>query len=122
MSARSLQSITATPPGGDDLPFVYAGTLVVHGHGIARVTATGPRSEIGRIGAALGKLELELSPLQRQTARLVRTLAAMACACSLLLVLFSLGAQADTQHADALASAQGSQQQLCVAPQRTARS
>jgi len=79
---------TATPPGGDDLPFVYAGTLVVHGHGIARVTATGPRSEIGRIGAALGKLELELSPLQRQTARLVRTLAAMAFACSLLLVLF----------------------------------
>ena len=38
------------------------------------------------------------------------------------LVLFSLGAQADTQHADALAAAQGSSQQLGAAPQRTARS
>jgi len=36
-------------------------------------------------------------------------------------VLFSLGVQADTQHADALASAQGSSQQLCAAPQRSAR-
>lgn len=36
-------------------------------------------------------------------------------------VLFSLGAQADTQHADALASVQGSGQQLCAAPQRSAR-
>ena len=34
-------------------PFVYSGTLVVRGHGIARVLATGARTEIGRIGAAL---------------------------------------------------------------------
>ncbi len=40
-------------PGGDDLPFVYAGTLVVRGHGIAEVRATGSRTEMGRIGAAL---------------------------------------------------------------------
>ncbi len=38
------------------------------------------------------------------------------------LMLFSLGAQADIRHADALASAQCSKQQLCAAPQRTARS
>jgi len=37
-------------PGGDDLPFVYSGTLVVRGVGLAEVVATGPRSEIGRIG------------------------------------------------------------------------
>jgi hypothetical protein len=36
-------------------------------------------------------------------------------------VLFSLGVQADSQHADALASAQDSGQQLCAAPQRTDR-
>ena len=40
-------------PGGDGLPWLYAGTLIVQGHGMARVTATGPRSEIGRIGLAL---------------------------------------------------------------------
>jgi Ca2+-transporting ATPase len=34
-------------PGGDDLPFVYSGTLVVKGRGIARVEAIGARTEIG---------------------------------------------------------------------------
>jgi Ca2+-transporting ATPase len=90
MPVRKLASATvrpAVPPGGDDLPFVYSGTLVVQGHGMARVTATGPRSEIGRIGTALGRLEVERSPLQKQMARLVRTLALLALAFSLLLVL-----------------------------------
>ena len=74
-------------PGGDDTPFVYSGTLVVAGQGTARVTATGARSEIGRIGTALGTLTTERSPLQKQTARLIRTLALLALGMSLLLVL-----------------------------------
>jgi len=74
-------------PGGDDLPMVYAGTLIVQGHGLARVTATGSRSEIGRIGTALGTLVTERSPLQKQTAKLVRNLALLALALSLALVL-----------------------------------
>jgi len=74
-------------PGGSDTPFVYSGSLVVAGQGTARVTATGPRSEIGRIGTALGKLEVERSPLQKQTAKLIRTLALLALGMSLLLVV-----------------------------------
>jgi len=74
-------------PSGDDLPAVYAGTLIVQGHALARVTATGERSEIGRIGTALGTVEDERSPLQKQTARLVRNLALLALALSLLLIL-----------------------------------
>ncbi|MDO8333355.1 MAG: cation-translocating P-type ATPase [Nitrosomonas sp.] len=74
-------------PGGDDLPFAYSGTLVVAGQGTLRVTATGPRSEIGRIGTALGALESERSPLQKQTAKLIRNLALLALGMSLLLVL-----------------------------------
>ncbi len=77
----------AARPGGDDLPSVFAGTLVVQGHGLARVSATGARSEIGRIGTALGSVETERSPLQRQTALLVRNLALLALALSLALVL-----------------------------------
>jgi len=77
----------AARPGGDDTPFVYSGTLVVAGQGTARVTATGARSEIGRIGAALGTLQTERSPLQKQTARLIRTLAFLALGMSLLLML-----------------------------------
>jgi Ca2+-transporting ATPase len=73
--------------GGDDLPVVYAGTLIVAGNALARVTATGERSEIGRIGTSLGTVENERSPLQKQTTRLVRNLALLALALSLLLVL-----------------------------------
>ena len=78
---------SALRPGGDDLPTVYAGTSIVQGHGLARVTATGPRSEIGRIGTALGTMVSERSPLQKQTAKLVRNLALQALALSLTLVL-----------------------------------
>lgn len=75
------------PPGGDELPMVYAGTLVVQGQAMARVTASGARSEIGRIGTALGTVASERTPLQRQTAVLVRRLALLALALSLSLVL-----------------------------------
>jgi Ca2+-transporting ATPase len=74
-------------PGGDDQPTVYAGTLIVQGHALARVTATGVRSEIGRIGTALGSVAAERSPLQRQTAGLVRKLALLALVLSIALVL-----------------------------------
>ncbi|WP_141382258.1 cation-translocating P-type ATPase, partial [Bradyrhizobium elkanii] len=40
--------------------------------GAARVTSTGPRSEIGKIGASLRTLQAEPPRLQQQTARLVR--------------------------------------------------
>lgn len=66
---------------------LFSGTLLVRGHGTARVTATGPRSEIGRIGTALESLTLDASPLRKQTAQLVRVLAVIAVVASLLLVL-----------------------------------
>ena len=56
-------------------------------HGLARVTATGARSAIGRIGTALGTVAGERSPLHKQTAKLVRRLALLAGALSLALVL-----------------------------------
>ena len=62
-------------PGGDGLPFVYSGTLVVKGQAVVRVLATGPRTEMGKIGKAIERVETEKTPLQRATARLVRSLA-----------------------------------------------
>ena len=59
----------------------------MQGHGLARVTATGARSAIGRIGTALGTVAGERSPLHKQTAKLVRRLALLAGALSLALVL-----------------------------------
>jgi len=74
-------------PGGDDLPFVYSGTLVVRGSGLAEVAATGPRSEIGKIGQSLHALEPEAPRLQVQTARLVRLSALGGAAVSVVAVL-----------------------------------
>ncbi len=59
-------------PGGDNLPWVYAGTVVVDGQGLARVHATGAASEMGRIGKSLSELEPPLTPLRIETRRMVR--------------------------------------------------
>ncbi len=62
-------------PGGDDLPFVYSGSLIVRGQGLAEVTATGTRSEIGKIGKSLSGIESEPPPIQNEIRRLVRLFA-----------------------------------------------
>ncbi|MCL7464062.1 cation-translocating P-type ATPase [Phaeovulum sp. NW3] len=59
-------------PGGEDLAMVFSGAMVVRGAGIARVTATGAASAIGRIGHSLATLDSEPPRLRAQTARLVR--------------------------------------------------
>ncbi len=90
-------------PGGDDLPSVFSGTLVTAGQGIAEIAATGPRSELGRIGKALGQIEPEPTLLQRETGRLVRTFAIVGlAACALVVLAYAL-----TRGADAAAWKQG---------------
>jgi Ca2+-transporting ATPase len=74
-------------PGGDDLPFVYSGTLVVRGQGIAEVRATGARTELGRIGKALQTLAQEPTTLERATRQVVRVLAVVGLALCAALVL-----------------------------------
>jgi Ca2+-transporting ATPase len=61
--------------GGDGMPWVYSGTLVVRGQGIAEVLAVGQATELGKIGTALRTLEPERTLLQRDVDRLVRGLA-----------------------------------------------
>jgi len=74
-------------PGGDDQPHVYSGSLIVRGSGLAEVRATGPRSEIGKIGQSLHTLQAEPPRLQAQTARLVRLSAIAGAAVSIVAVL-----------------------------------
>ena len=71
-AATGAVATSRARPGGDDLPFVYSGTLVVRGSGLACAVATGASSEIGKIGQSLHRLETEPPRLQVQTARLVR--------------------------------------------------
>jgi len=66
---------------------VFGGTLVVGGHALAEVQATGAHTEAGRIGALLGSLPDTPTRLQRDSARLVRLLGGAAVVISLALVL-----------------------------------
>ncbi len=74
-------------PGGEDSPFVWAGSLITGGSGTARVTATGPRTAIGRIGHVLTNVETVPPPLQVQMRRLVWLFAAVGIGASVLLAV-----------------------------------
>jgi Ca2+-transporting ATPase len=78
-------------PGGDDLPFVFSGTLVVQGFGIAQTQATGINTEIGKIGTTLKMIDQEETLLQKETRKLVRNLALIGLSlCVLVVVAYSL--------------------------------
>jgi len=78
-------------PGGDDLPCVYSGTLVVQGQGVARVLATGTLTELGKIGRALQAVVPESTNIQREIGGLVRRLALLgASLCVLVIVVYGL--------------------------------
>jgi len=75
--------------GGDDLPFVYSGTLVVAGRGVAKVTATGIDTEMGKIGKALQTIHEEETLIKKETGRLVRSFALAGIAlCLLILAIY----------------------------------
>jgi Ca2+-transporting ATPase len=85
--AAETPAIADHEPGGDDQPFLYSGSLIVRGDGLAVVIATGPRSEIGKIGQSLQALQPEPPHLQQQTTRLVQLCAIGGAAVSVVAVL-----------------------------------
>ena len=86
-ASESIASAKSGRPGGDDLPFLFSGTLIVRGTGIGEVTATGVRSEIGKIGQSLTSLETEPPRLQAQVRRLVRVFVMIGGPVTVLVVL-----------------------------------
>ena len=89
LTGESLPVAKLRDPDAGPAARVYSGSLVVRGHGHVIVTATGARSEIGRIGAALRATPLGVPRLQAQVGRLVRRLGIAAAAVSLGVVLLS---------------------------------
>src|SRR5476649_614418 len=80
-----------TRPGGEDLPFVFSGTLIVQGQGIAKVRSTGSHTEMGNIGKALQTVQVEGTRLQKEVGRLVRRVGFFALAlCTTVVVLYGL--------------------------------
>ncbi len=84
--AGAGQAVEAVP-GGEDSPFVWAGSLITSGSGTALVTATGPHTAIGRIGHSLGSVEAAPPPLQVQMRHLVWLFAAAGIGASVLLTI-----------------------------------
>ena len=82
----SKQAHTSDTPANSENN-VQAGTFIVRGQGVARVTATGQRSQVGQIGQSLNQLMVETTPLQQQTAHLVKVLATIVLVLCLVMVL-----------------------------------
>lgn len=69
---------------------VFAGTLIVRGQGLIRVTATGSRTELGGIGKSLQQIGIEASPLRDEIGLLTRRLALFSIGLCILLALLYL--------------------------------
>ena len=89
--STGLISLQPGQPGGDDQPFVYSGTLVIQGDGVARVTSTGVHTEMGKIGKALETITEEDSLLKKETALIVKNFAIVGgILCALVVVIYGL--------------------------------
>ena len=78
-------------PGGDDLPFVYSGSMIVQGTGIARVSFTAMNTEIGKIGKALEDVKEEPTRLKKEMNSLVKKLTITGILlCLLVIILYTL--------------------------------
>ncbi len=76
-------------PLGDRRNVVFLGTAIVAGRGLAVVTATGMRTEMGRIAESLGRTPEGLTPLQHKLEKAARSLAMAAVA--IVVVFFVVG-------------------------------
>jgi len=84
--SEPVQKAVGITTEDDSREHVYAGTVVLSGQGVARVTATGTRSAIGRIGKTLADVETPITPLTRETQRLIRLFSVIGLALSLLVI------------------------------------
>ena len=88
--AKQVEPAPADAGPGDQLDMIFAGTAVTYGHGRAVITATGMRTQMGRIAGMLAGAGPETTPLQRDLARVGRLLGVIviAVAVTMILILF----------------------------------
>ncbi|MGE0113545.1 MAG: cation-translocating P-type ATPase [Steroidobacteraceae bacterium] len=76
---------------GNASGLVFSGSLVIRGYGMAQVVATGPRTEMGKIGRALISLKSERTPLFQEVRRIVTWVAtAGLLLCAMIAVIYAL--------------------------------
>jgi len=66
---------------------VFSGTMVVQGSGIAKVTATGTKTEFGKIGLSLKAIQQDETRLQKEMKLLIRNLFLIGIAISIAIVV-----------------------------------
>ena len=71
---KDVAPLTEPAVLGDRINMVFSGTAVTRGRGRAVVTATGMATEMGNVARLLGRTQQESTPLQREVARIGRTL------------------------------------------------
>jgi Ca2+-transporting ATPase len=87
------KNIGTLPPAvrvADRTNMVYTGTVVAYGRGKAVVTATGPRTEFGRIAEEVSAIEVEKTPLEKRTDEIGKWLGLVSLAICLLITVFSI--------------------------------
>lgn len=82
-------------PLGDRKNMVYMGGTVTYGRGRAVVTATGMRTEMGKIAGALSQAQEQQTPLQRKLGQLSRMLSVLVLAICAFIFLFTVVREGD---------------------------
>ena len=90
-------TLTSEVPLADRVNMVYSGTIVTRGRGEVVVTATGMRTELGRIAALIQGVGEERTPLQERLDYLGKVLAGVAGALVVLLFLLGLARGEDVE-------------------------
>ncbi|HOU46031.1 MAG TPA: cation-translocating P-type ATPase [Candidatus Pacearchaeota archaeon] len=75
-------------PGKESFSFVYSGTMVVSGHCIAQIAATGSDTEMGRIGRSLKSIKDEETLLKKEIKKIARYFFFFSIALFLLIIFF----------------------------------
>jgi Ca2+-transporting ATPase len=87
-SKDATQALSATTPLGDRSNMAYCGTVVVAGRALGIVTATGMRTELGRIAELLERQPIDPTPLQKRLGELGRKLLVVCLA--IIAIIFTL--------------------------------
>ena len=83
---KATATLPQPAPLGDQIDMVFKGTAVAQGTGRAVVTATGMETQMGRIAALLEATAEEPTPLEKEVARVGRTLGVAVVAIAVVVV------------------------------------
>ncbi len=77
--------------GGENLPYIFSGTMITQGHAIAKVIATGINTQIGHIGKSLQTIKEEDTLLKRETDKIIKNFTIIGLAlCALIVIIYVL--------------------------------